>query len=96
VLYFTTNRSGAWKGHKDLINISCIISNHYINQEDNMPAFDTEAMDEAADNAREELESLPEDAVKTIAKWWVKWYLKAGHKRLGRIMAEIGKAKRFE
>jgi hypothetical protein len=26
-----------------------------------------------------------------IAVWWSRWYLKAGHKRLGRALVEIAK-----
>ena len=53
--------------------------------------FDPEAMDLAASNAQVELDQLPEEHTAAIAEWWHKWYLTAGHKRLGRIMVEIGK-----
>jgi hypothetical protein len=53
--------------------------------------FDPKAMDDAAEQARQELDTLPQESVATIAEWWMKWYLTAGHKRLGRVMVSIGK-----
>lgn len=50
--------------------------------------FDPEAMDAAADDAAEELDTLDPEVVKAIASWWARWYLKAGHKRLGRLMVK--------
>lgn len=44
-------------------------------------------MDRDAVEAAKELEKLPADAVSKVAEWWRKWYPKAGHKRLGRLMA---------
>jgi hypothetical protein len=29
-----------------------------------------------------------------VAKWWAAWYLKAGHKRLGRLLVELAKQKK--
>lgn len=54
-----------------------------------------EAMDAAAFLAHQELETAmqsPEaqQAILAVAKWWKKWYLKAGHKRLGRLLAKLG------
>jgi hypothetical protein len=43
-------------------------------------------MDMAAEAAQKDLETLDPEAVKAIAKWWKKWYLQAGHKRLARII----------
>jgi len=54
--------------------------------------------DKAAEQARPELQKLLEDmpdeqllgATKILA-WQKKWYLQAGHKRLGRILVEFAK-----
>jgi len=45
-------------------------------------------MDSAAQAAQAELNKLPQDAVKKVAEWWAKFYLKAGHKRLGRALVK--------
>ena len=50
-------------------------------------------MDAAAQEAEKELATLDQAAVKTLAAWWQKWYLKAGHKRLGRLMVKVAKKK---
>jgi hypothetical protein len=50
-------------------------------------------MDAAAEEAERDLASLDRTAVETIAAWWLKWFMKAGHKRLGRIMVKIAKKK---
>jgi hypothetical protein len=50
-------------------------------------------MDAAAEEAERDLATLDRAAVETIAAWWLKWYMKAGHKRLGRIMVKIAKKK---
>jgi len=51
-----------------------------------------EEMDKAAKEAQVELlNSYKEWSSKDIAQWWVKWYLKAGHKRLGRSMVALDK-----
>jgi hypothetical protein len=50
-------------------------------------------MDAAAEEAERDLVTLDRAAVETIAAWWLKWYMKAGHKRLGRIMVKIAKKK---
>lgn len=59
---------------------------------------DKQTMDKAADVAREELEeiqhqygsdpTLPFGSVQLVAGWWAKWYPKAGHKRLARILLQ--------
>lgn len=60
--------------------------------------FDPKKMDEAAEaaerNFRAALETAPE--LKTVCLWWVDNYLKAGHKRLGRIMVRIAKEAKDE
>ena len=45
-------------------------------------------MEQAAEVARNELETLGIDAesLSKIAKWWKRHYQVAGHKRLGRIL----------
>ncbi len=50
---------------------------------------DEDPMDNAAMKAADELAELPKEAVVVVAKWWKKWYMSAGHKRLGRVL--IGK-----
>ena len=50
-------------------------------------------MDAAAEEAERDLVTLDQAAVETIAAWWLKWYMKAGHKRLGRIMVKVAKKK---
>lgn len=48
-------------------------------------------MDADAKLAIEDLGKLDQTAVKAVAKWYAIWYVKAGHKRLGRHLAKIGK-----
>jgi len=50
-------------------------------------------MDEAAREAETDLATIDQAAVETVAVWWLKWYMKAGHKRLGRIMVKVAKKK---
>ena len=50
-------------------------------------------MDAAAEEAEKDLATLDQAAVETIAAWWLKWYMTAGHKRLGRIMVKVAKSK---
>lgn len=55
-----------------------------------MADIDYAAMDEAASQAGEELLKLGEEAtVSQVADWWRRWYLKAGHKRLARILMAV-------
>jgi len=43
--------------------------------------------DEAAEKALAELrEHMDAWSARDLAAWWARWYLKAGHKRLGRIL----------
>jgi len=53
-------------------------------KENNMPE-----MDLAAEEAAQEL-NLSWTA-QELAQWWAKWYLKAGHKRLGRLIVVMAK-----
>jgi hypothetical protein len=51
-------------------------------------------MDAESDKARAELEAnLDRWTVRDVAGWWRQWYGKTGHKRLGRIMVDVAKAK---
>lgn len=54
-------------------------------------AFDQQAMDNAATDAENDLNSLSDEAVDSVADWWHRWFMKAGHKRLGRILVGIAK-----
>jgi len=56
-------------------------------------AVDMKAFDDAASVAAEELKKLPPEHVKVVADWWAKYYLTAGHKRLGRLLVAISKGK---
>ena len=59
-----------------------------------MPANEElmQQMDEAAVQAREEIEKNIESlSARDVISWWSKWYLKTGHKRLGRILGAMGK-----
>lgn len=49
--------------------------------------------DEAAKIAEQELTNISRESVEPISAWWLKWYMKAGHKRLGRILVKIAKAR---
>ncbi len=53
--------------------------------------FDPEEMNKASKEAEQDLENLEATAVKSVADWFAKHYLKAGHKRLGRILVTISK-----
>lgn len=50
-----------------------------------------EGMDAAATRAEEDLAKLPDNIVHPVARWFANHYMTAGHKRLGRILVEIGK-----
>jgi|UniRef100_A0A7C4TGU6 hypothetical protein len=50
------------------------------------------SMDEAAQQAKAEFDQMPEDVKKTFSIWMRKWYLKAGYRRLGRIVVAYAKA----
>lgn len=61
-----------------------------------MPANEElmQQMDEAAAQARQEIEqNIDNLSARDIINWWSKWYLKTGHKRLGRILIAMGKTK---
>ena len=49
-------------------------------------------MDEAAEQAAVELDKNVDNwSAKDIISWWSRWYMKAGHKRLGRLLVARGK-----
>jgi hypothetical protein len=49
-------------------------------------------MDAEAVRARGELEqNIDSWNARAVAAWWGRWYLKAGHKRLGRTLVDIAK-----
>jgi hypothetical protein len=54
---------------------------------------DKNSFDEAAAIAAEELKKLPPEQVKVVADWWAKYYMSAGHKRLGRLLVALSKGK---
>jgi hypothetical protein len=59
-----------------------------------MPFDEAQArqMDEAAEQALEEIREKRADwSADDLIQWWARWYLKAGHKRLGRILVAISK-----
>lgn len=59
-----------------------------------MPADEAmmKRMDEAASSAEAELEqNFVKWSAQDLVSWWSRWYLKAGHKRLGRILVAINK-----
>ena len=56
-----------------------------------MAEVDSTKMDNAANDASEELDKLLEeypDGVNAVKDWVKKWFLKAGYKRLGKILAD--------
>ena len=46
-------------------------------------------MENAANEAEQDLENIPNEVLLATARWYKKWYLKAGYKRLGRIMVKV-------
>ena len=47
-------------------------------------------MDEAAKDARKELVSNLESwSAKEVVRWWKNWYMRAGHRRLARLLVEL-------
>ena len=56
-----------------------------------MAEFDAKAMDDAANDASLEIETIREehpDGLKAIEDWMKKWVPSAGYKRLGKILAD--------
>ena len=58
-------------------------------KEDDMAEPTKQEMDAAAEEAFKELAATcePEELAK-FAEWWKRWYVKAGHRRLGRGLVE--------
>lgn len=54
---------------------------------------DRQAMDDAAVEAENELSELPDELVTPVANWMKKWRMKAGYKRLGKILVESAEEK---
>jgi hypothetical protein len=57
----------------------------------NQKRTDLVEMDAAAVEAEKDLATVDRAAVEAVASWWAKWFMKAGHKRLGRIMVKLAK-----
>lgn len=55
-------------------------------------ALTPEEMDKAAQDAEAELKMMSQHVTVPMARWWLKNYMKAGHKRLGRVMVAHAKA----
>lgn len=53
--------------------------------------YDPIAMDLAAEEAEKELNGMPQTEVIPLARWFAAYYLKAGHKRLGRMLVQVAK-----
>lgn len=49
--------------------------------------FDPGEMENAAREANSELR--PDMTILEVSLWWKKWYMKAGHKRLGRLLVSL-------
>lgn len=50
---------------------------------------DKQAMGSAAVDAENDAaENVPGEALAEVANWWKRWYIKAGHKRLARILLQ--------
>lgn len=59
---------------------------------DNERSDQQQVMDTEAVRARRELEpNLDSWRARDVVDWWNRWYLKAGHKRLGRTLVELAK-----
>jgi len=52
----------------------------------------TQQMEVAAKEAEQELASLNPEAVKVVAAWMQKWFMKAGYKRLAKALIATLKA----
>jgi hypothetical protein len=49
-------------------------------------------MDEAAEQAEIELDQNMDNwSAQDVISWWSKWYMRTGHKRLGRLLVARGK-----
>ena len=57
-----------------------------------MATLTPQEMDQAAELFEKELQSLPQTITVPFARLWKKHFMKAGHKRLGRMMVAHAKA----
>jgi len=48
-------------------------------------------MDQAAVEAEKDLKGLTPQSVKEVAEWWMTYFKKAGHKRLGRLLVSYAR-----
>ena len=51
-----------------------------------MPSESQQKMDNAANEAEQDLENIPNEVLLPTAEWMRQWYMKAGYKRLGKIL----------
>jgi hypothetical protein len=49
---------------------------------------DKQKMDNAAADAQNALNDIPDEALKPVANWWRDFVGDAGHKRLGRVLLQ--------
>lgn len=49
---------------------------------------DRQAMDNAAADAENDSNTVDDNSMQEVANWWKRWYLKAGHKRLARVLLQ--------
>ena len=54
---------------------------------------DRQAMDNAAGDAENDLINYPTEHITTAANWMKKWVMKAGYKRLGRVLLQYAEEK---
>jgi predicted flavoprotein YhiN len=51
-------------------------------------------LDQSAEKAEEELKQKLDDwKPNDLILWWARWYMKTGHKRLGRLLVSIAKGR---
>ena len=56
---------------------------------------DTADMDKATTEAYNELmEHVDDWSALELTQWWLRWYMKADHKRLGRVLVALAKVER--
>jgi len=53
--------------------------------------YTQEEMDGFADEANSDLVDVSDDVILSIGEFWNKWYMKVGHRRLGRMLLSIYK-----
>lgn len=52
---------------------------------------DKERMDQATVEAEKDLDNVSNESLNEVAGWWRKHYMKAGHKRLARVLLQATK-----